>query len=132
MAFRIARDYTVSWFLAAWPLPVALIIILFSDRFTSASWRFAASMPGGYGMWAGVLISCSALMLLSLALSDNARRTAAYFTGLGLVGLWWVMLGVFFGITAAQDRFANPIGAAVWTGIGILYWIWAFYERRRL
>jgi hypothetical protein len=134
MVHRLRRDSVVSWFLAAWPVLAGVTMALFSDRFTSRSWRFASGMPGGYGWWAGVLIVCGLLMLASL-LGGGVRgphRIGLYITGLILVGVWWIGLGVLFLRAAIADPLANPLGVAVWTPLGVLYWVWAHYEAKRL
>lgn len=131
MPVRLQRDTAVAWLLAAWPLFIGVTIAVFSGRFTSRAWRFAAGMPGGYSMWGGILIACSVLMLIA-RLGDGTRWRAMYFGGLILVGLWWFLLGALFFFTALVDPLANPLGAAWAGGIGVLYGIWAWYERRRI
>lgn len=131
MPERLKRDRAVARFLAGWAVLAGATMTLFDDRFTARSWRFGAYMPGGYQMWGGLLLSCGALMIVALMIS-NRRARAMYFGGLILVGLWWVLLGLVFLYTACVDPLANPLGVVVWTPLGILYWLWAWYERRRL
>lgn len=133
MPYRLHRDAAVAWFLAAWPLLVGVVVVTFSDRFTSRSWRFAGGMPGGYPFWGGALIACGVLMIIArIVHHQGVHVTGMYIGGLYLVGVWWILLGGIFLITAVVDPLANPLGAAVWTGVGALYLIWAHYERRRL
>ncbi|MCU1676124.1 MAG: hypothetical protein JWM93_882, partial [Frankiales bacterium] len=56
MGYRLLRDHAVAWLLAVWPILAGVTITLFSDRFTSRSWRFASGMPGGYPFWGGLLM----------------------------------------------------------------------------
>jgi hypothetical protein len=131
MPYRLERDHAVAWLLALWPIPVGAVMIVFSERFTSRSWRFAAGIPGGYATWAGMLVVCGVLMV-SAMIFGGTRREAGYFAGLILVGLWWLILGGLFTYTACIDQLANPLGGAVWTPIGILYWMWAYFEYKHI
>lgn len=134
MPYRIDRDNAVAWFLSVWPLLVGVVVFGFSDRFTSRSWRFAGGMPGGYPMWSGILVACGLFMMGALIAGRHRGQhvTGMYIGGLVLVGSWWIILGTLFLITAIIDPLANPLGAAVWTGVGSLYLLWAWYERHRL
>lgn len=131
MAYKLRRDYAVAWLLAVWPVIVGTTMVAFSDRFTSRSWRFAAGMPGGYPFWAGLLIACGVLMVFAIP-GTGRRRTGMYIGGLTVVGLWWVGLGMLFLRAAIADPLANPLGVAVWTPLGVLYWGWAHYESKGL
>jgi hypothetical protein len=108
---------------------------VFNERFTSRSWRFAAGIPGGYNIWAGILLVLGAAMLISLTVEHlhiYQQGIVAFITATIGVGLWWVLLGLMFLITAIRDDLANPLGGVVWLWLGALHLIWAFYERRRL
>lgn len=132
MPYRLQRDHAVAWLLSVWPVLAGVTMALFSDRFTSRSWRFANGMPGGYSFWAGILIVCGVLMIIALAAGNGSRRTGMYIGGLVLTGTWWVGLGILFLRAAIADPLANPLGVVVWTPLGGLYFVWAHYERRRL
>jgi hypothetical protein len=131
--YRLHRDAVVAVFLSVWPLAVGTTVVVFSDRFTSRSWRFASGMPGGFPFWGGILIACGVLMILAhVGAASSRRRRSLMIGGLILVGLWWLILGGLFAFTALRDPLANPLGAVVWSPIGLLYFVWAAYEYRRL
>lgn len=135
MPYRLRRDHAVAWMLATLPTPCGLIICLLNERFTSASWRFAGGMPGGYPMWGGVLTVLGAAMIVSLIVEHfyrSQRATIAFVAALIFVGAWWMLLGGLFLYTASTDHLANPLGGVVWTWLGALHFIWAWYERERL
>lgn len=127
---RRHKDAVIDWALAAWPILVGAVILVFPHRFTSSGWRFAFGIPGGYLIWGWILVGLSAVMLWCL----HKRRTvalpqpgaAAFLSGLVFVGVWWVLLGAVFLITAARDGLANPLGTVVWPPIGFFYWWWAW------
>ena len=95
----------------------------------------AGAGPGGYGLWGGVLIVFGALMLFRMLRGNTdavrPRRDSVFIVGLIAVGLWWMVLGGVFFFTAAVEPLASPIGAVVWTWLGLVYWIWAWHERKR-
>lgn len=137
MPHRTDRDKAISWLMAAAPLPTGMVMALFSERFTSRSWRFAGGIPGGYTTWSGVLLTAGVLMLAAMWANHfhfhhEINRTALLIAGMTLVGLWWFLLGALFLATAVIDPLANPLGAVVWWTVGSIYGIWAFYERRHL
>lgn len=123
------RDVVIGWFMSIWAITVGATMVVFSDRFTSASWQFARGIPGGYGTWAAILILMGVVMCV--ALSSRHRRhqpEPAYLAGLILVGLWWIVLGGVFAWTAFRNPTANPFGAPVWVGVGLHYWMCALFE----
>lgn len=135
MPYRLKRDHALAWMLAALPIPCGLTIALFNDRFTSKSWRFASGIPGGYSTWAGVLLVLGAAMIVSLIVEhfhNYQQGIVAFMTSAVGVGAWWFLLGGMFIYTAIIDPLANPLGGVVWTWIGALYWIFAWFERQRL
>lgn len=133
MTYRLKRDAVVAWFLSGWALLTGLTVVSFDERFTARSWRFGGFIPGGYQTWGGVLIACGLLMLAArIGPVRGQRRRSLFIGGLVLTGLWWITLGLMFLYTAIVDPLANPLGVAVWTPLGALYWIWAGYEYRRL
>jgi hypothetical protein len=135
MPYRNERDHVVAWLLAALPIPCGLVIALLSERFTSRSWRFASGIPGGYAAWSGVLLVLGAVMIVSLALThfhNSDQGIVAFITATIGVGAWWILLGGMFIYTAVQDSLANPLGGVVWLWLGVLYLVWAAYEKRRL
>lgn len=133
MPDRARRDAGITWALAVLPLPCGVIMATLQERFTSASWRFAFGMPGGYSIWAGLLLVSAAAMVFGLINHDpgHEHRRALWVTGMLLSGLWWVLLSVLFFFTSIADPAANPIGVAPWGFIGLLYFWWTWYERRR-
>lgn len=125
------RDVIVGWFMAGWAIVVGLTMVVFADRFTSPAWRYAADIPGGYLTWATILIIMG--LVMCAALTSRSRRQQpepAYMAGLILIGLWWLVLSGVFAWTAIQDPHANPLGAPVWAGVGIHYWMCAAFEVR--
>lgn len=137
MPQRLQRDNAYAWILATSPLPTGLVIALFSDRFTSRSWRFAGAVPGGYTLWSGVLLACGALMLAALLVNKyrsprQDRLAGLLITGMWICGLWWFIMGGSFFATAIIDPLANPLGAVVWWIVCAFYWTWVWYESRRL
>jgi hypothetical protein len=135
MPYRNDRDHVVAWLLSALPIPCGLVIAMLNERFTSRAWRFAAGIPGGYAMWGGVLLVLGAVMLISLALThfhNSDQGIVAFITATIGVGAWWILLGGMFLYTAIRDPLANPLGGVVWLWLGVLHWVWARYERRRL
>jgi hypothetical protein len=131
MAYRLRRDHAVAWLLTGWPVLAGVTITMFSDRFTSRSWRFASGMPGGYPFWGGLLMACGVLMVIAM-LIGGTHLIGLYIGGLVLVGVWWTGLGMLFLRAAIEDPLANPLGVTVWTPLGGLYFLWAFYEKARL
>lgn len=134
MPYRLARDHAFAWLLAALPLPCGLIIAMLNERFSSRSWRFASGIPGGYGMWGGVLIILGVAMLTALVVAqfwESPRGVAAAACAAVLTGAWWVMLGAVFVYVAVNDPLANPLGGVAWTWIGLMFWTWAFHEFKR-
>lgn len=134
MPYRVQRDYAFAWLLAALPLPCGLIISMLNERFTSRSWRFASGIPGGYSLWGGVLIVLGVAMIAALIAAQfriAPRGIAAAYVAAILNGVWWVMLGGVFIYVSLTDPLANPLGGVAWTWIGLLYWTWAWFERRR-
>lgn len=133
MPDRARRDAGITWGLAVAPFPTGVIMAVLDERFTAASWRFAGGMPGGYSFWAGILLVSAVLMVAALIRRnpDHHGRNELWFIGMFLTGLWWLMLATLFLITALFDHRANPIGVIPWGGIGVLYWAWAWFDRKR-
>lgn len=113
------------WFLALWPVCIAIVIIFLPERFTASAWKFAFAMPGGYATWGGALLVIGSVMAVAVAWHTR-RGYYLYIAGLILVGLWWFVLGAMFLGVSLMDRLANPIGGLGWTPIAFFHWYWAW------